>query len=96
VKTVEIEDATAPLSAYVREIRKGSVVVLKRGKAMAAVVPLDAGEWEDFVVSQDPGFIEVIRRSDERYRAEGGIPFDEICRKYGHTPKPARRSRKAR
>ena len=96
MRTVEIEDATAPLSAYVREIRKGSVVVLKRGKAMAAVVPLDAGEWEDFVVSQDPGFIEVIRRSDERYRAEGGIPVEEICRKYGHTPKPARRSRKAR
>ena len=38
MRTVEIEDATAPLSAYVREIRKGSVVVLKRGKAMAAVV----------------------------------------------------------
>jgi antitoxin (DNA-binding transcriptional repressor) of toxin-antitoxin stability system len=96
VKTVEIEDATAPLAAYVREIRKGSVVVLKRGKAMAAVVPLDADEWEDFVVSQDPGFIEVIRRSNERYRAEGGIPFEEICRKHGYTPRPARRSRKAR
>jgi antitoxin (DNA-binding transcriptional repressor) of toxin-antitoxin stability system len=96
VKTVEIKDATAPLAAYVRDIRKGSVVVLKRGRAMAAVVPLGPDEWEDFVVSQDPGFIEVIRRSDERYRAEGGIPFGEICRKYGHTTRPARRSRKAR
>jgi len=96
VKTVEIADATAPLSDYVRKIRKGSVVVLRRGKAMAAVVPLDSDEWEDFVVSQDPGFIEIMRRSEERYRAEGGIPFEEVCRRLGHTPRPARKGRRTR
>jgi hypothetical protein len=61
---------------------------------MAAVVPLDSDEWEDFVVSQDPGFIEIMRRSEERYRAEGGIPFEEVCRRLGHTPRPARKGRR--
>jgi hypothetical protein len=92
VKTVDIAGATAPLSEYVRQIRKGSLVVLRRGKAMAAVVPLDSDEWEDFVASQDPGFIEIMQRSERRYRAEGGVPLEEVCRKHGHTPRPARKS----
>lgn len=60
------------MSDYVREIRKGSVVVLKRGKAMAAVVPLDAAEWEDFVVSQDPGFSDLGGASKPVARLNAG------------------------
>jgi prevent-host-death family protein len=93
---VDVADAKAPLSEYVREIRKGTVVVVRRGKAVAAVVPLSSSDWEDFVVSQDPGFARVIRRSDERYRVEGGITLEQARRKYGLPPEPASRSRKAR
>jgi prevent-host-death family protein len=92
VKTVEMAEATAPLSEYVRRARKGAVVVTRRGKPLAAVVPLDSDDWEDFVVSQDPGFIEVIKRSEARYKAEGGISLDQMRRKYAI--KPARRSRR--
>ncbi len=87
-------DATGPLSEYASQAKKDTVVVTRRGKPMAAVVPLNSDDWEDFVVSQDPGFIEVIKRSDERYRAEGGISLEEVRRKYGLPPRPARRSRR--
>ena len=94
MKTVEMAEATAPLSEYARQARKGTVVVTRRGKPLAAVVPLHSDDWEDFVVSQEPSFIEVIKRSEERYKAEGGIPLEEVRRKYGLAPKPARRSRR--
>jgi prevent-host-death family protein len=94
MKTVEMAEATAPLSEYARRARKGTVVVTRRGKPLAAVVPLDSDDWEDFVVSQDPGFIEVIKRSEARYRAEGGISLDEMRRKY--RVKPTRRPRRPR
>jgi prevent-host-death family protein len=86
-------EATAPLSEYARRARKDTVVVTRRGKPFAAVVSLASDDWEDFVVSQDPGFIDVIRRSEARYKAEGGISLEEIRRKYG-TTKPTRRRRR--
>ena len=92
MKTVEIAEATAPLSEYARRARKDTVVVTRRGKPVAAVVPLDSDDWEDFVVSQDPGFIEVIKRSEARYKTEGGVSLEKMRRKYAH--KPARRGRR--
>jgi prevent-host-death family protein len=96
VKTVEMAEANAPLSEYARKARKDAVVVTRRGKPVAAVVPLASDDWEDFVVSQDPGFIEVIRRSEARYKAEGGISLEEMRRKYGIKPTPRRARRRTR
>ena len=94
MKTLDMAEATAPLSEYARRVRKDTVVVTLRGKPLAAVVPLDSDDWEDFVVSQDPEFIEVIKRSDARYKAEGGISLDEMRRKYGiKSTRSHRRSR---
>ena len=94
MKTVEVDDATAPLADYARRARRSTVVVTRRGKPLAAVVPLGTGDWEDFVVSQDPGFVEVIRRSEARYKAEGGITLDEMRRKHGVGAKAARKARR--
>ena len=70
------------------------MVVTRRGKPLAAVVPLHTEDWEDFVVSQDPGFIEVIKRSEARHKAEGGISLEEMRRKYGLDAKAARKTRR--
>lgn len=86
-------DATAPLSEYARRARRGTVVVTRRGKPLAAVVPLGADDWEDFVVSQDPGFIEVIRCSEARYQAEGGVSLEQLRRKHGAAPAAQLRKR---
>jgi antitoxin (DNA-binding transcriptional repressor) of toxin-antitoxin stability system len=94
VKTVEVGDATAPLADYARRARTSTVVVIRRGKPLAAVVPLDTDDWEDFVVSQDPGFVEVIRRSEARHKAEGGISLEEMRRKYGLRARTRGRSRR--
>jgi len=93
-KGIEMAEATAPLSEYTRRARKGTVVVTRQGKPFAAVVPLDSDDWEDFGVSQDPGFIELLKRSDARYKAEGGISLGEVRLKYGSKPTRAQRRRR--
>lgn len=93
MKTVELTDATASLAKYTRDARRRPLVITRRGKPLAILVPMDSDLWEDFVVSQDPGFLEVIRRSDARYRAEGGVSLTDVRRRYAT---PARRTRRNR
>jgi antitoxin (DNA-binding transcriptional repressor) of toxin-antitoxin stability system len=40
VKTVEMADATAPLSEYARQARKQAIVVTHEGRPVLALVPL--------------------------------------------------------
>lgn len=92
---VELKEATDSLSDYTRKALKEPVVVTRQGKPVAVLRSLTEDEWEDFVVSTDPGFVALIERSRARYKAGTGIPLADVMRKYGVKPK-ARRSRKAR
>ncbi len=104
MKTVEMAEATGALSEYAKQARKDPVVVTQRGKPVAAVVPLGADAWEDFVVSTHPKFLEIIQRSRASYKAHGGIPLGAIEREFGLKPKtgqkgtrkPARKARSSR
>jgi len=89
VKKVEMTKATQPLLEHAK---KDTLVLTRRGKPVAALVPVDSDQWEDWVVSTHPDFIEIIKRSEARYKSEGGISMDEIRRKYGVKRKPARRA----
>jgi antitoxin (DNA-binding transcriptional repressor) of toxin-antitoxin stability system len=96
VKTLDLAEATGALSLYAKRARKQPVVVMYRGKPLAALVPLDQDAWEDFVVSTHPGFIEIIERSRASYREHGGIPLKEIEREFGLQPLKRRRPRQRR
>lgn len=95
MKTLEIAEATRTLSEYASEARKNPLVVMRRGKPVAALVPLNQDEWEDFVVSTHPKFIDVIERSRASYKAHGGIPLEDIEREFGLKPKAARKRGRA-
>ncbi len=92
-----MSEATASLSDYARKVRSEPVVVMRRGKPMAALMPLDEDEWEDMIVSKHPGFIALIERSRARYKAGHGISLAEIKRKYGiRSNRPRKRRRRSR
>lgn len=91
MKTVEMAEATGALSEYAKKARKGPVVVMRRGKPVAALVPLDADAWEDFVTSTHPKFLEIIERSRASYKAHGGIPLEAIEREFGLKPRTGRK-----
>jgi prevent-host-death family protein len=93
VKKIDVAQATGSLSEYAKRARKHPVVVTRRGKPIAAVVPLRADDWEDFVVSTSPIFQEIIERSRASCKAHGGIPLADIEREFGIKPLKRRATR---
>jgi antitoxin (DNA-binding transcriptional repressor) of toxin-antitoxin stability system len=79
VKTVEIAQVTP--SDYGR---RHTWVLTRRGKPVAAVVPIRPGvDLESFGLSHNPEFIEIINRSWRSYKATGGISLEEMRRRHG-------------
>jgi len=91
MKTVDISEATGSLSDYAREIRRGPVVVTRRGRPLAVVVPVRGLDLETLSLSTNADFIALVERSRGSYRATGGVSLDEVRRRYGLRSKAARR-----
>lgn len=81
MKTVEMAEATAPLSEYAREARKQALVVTQKGRPVLALVPLPPDtDLENLAVTTHPTFQAIMRRSGRRYRAEGGLSSTQVRR----------------
>jgi antitoxin (DNA-binding transcriptional repressor) of toxin-antitoxin stability system len=74
-------EATAPLSEYVRDARKNALVVTEKGRPILALVPLPPHtDLENLAVTTHPTFQAIMRRSERRYRAEGGLSTAQVRR----------------
>jgi len=91
MRTVEISEAADSLPKYGRRKRGETWVLTRRGRPVAAVVPLNDEDYFSMRLANDPRFIELIERSRASYKATGGISLAEMRRKYA-VPKPRRRS----
>jgi len=78
VKRIEIADASAPLGDYAKQVKKEPVIITQKGKPIAALVAIDAGDEESLSLSANRKFLDVIGRSRKRLEREGGIPPKEM------------------
>lgn len=79
MKTVEMAEATASLSDYARKVRKETLIVMRRGKPVAALMPVDARtDLENLVVTTHPTFRAIMERSEARYNSEGGLSTKQV------------------
>lgn len=78
---VELTEARAPLADYARKARRGPVVLTRRGRPVALLRLLTDEESEDLLVSTDPAFVELIRRSREECPPGAGITLEEVERR---------------
>ena len=83
MKSVEITEAT--LTDYGRRPRNDMWVLTRRGRPVAALVP----------ISHNPRFIESVNRSWASYKKNGGVSLEEMRQRHGPASKTSRR-RKAR
>ena len=80
---VEFKKASRPPSEYAQKARKSLVIVVKRGKPFAAVVPIRNADQETVALSTNRRFMTIIDRSRARAKKEGGISAKELCRRLG-------------
>jgi len=96
MKTVEMAEATAPLSEYAEQAhREGSaVVVTLHGKPVVTLSAVPRGaDWESLAIANHPRFLEIMERSRVAHREQGGISPDEMRRRLGIRPKRKRRAK---
>ncbi len=93
MRTVEITEAS--LADYGRATDEETWVLTRKGKPVAAVVPIRPGmDPETLALSHDAKFIEIINRSWTNYREKGGMPLDEVRRRLAGKRTVRRRSRR--
>jgi len=78
---IELKKASGPLSKYAQQARKSPVIVVKRGKPFAAVVPISNADDETVSLSTNRKFLAIIERSRSRVRNDGGISAKEMRRR---------------
>ena len=66
VPTVSIRDLANKASAVVDEVAKSGkpAVVTKRGKPIAAVVPIDPDALDEWVLANAPEYVKAMREAD--------------------------------
>jgi prevent-host-death family protein len=80
---VQFKKASGPLSEYAEKARKGPIIVIKRGKPFAAVIPIRNADEETVALSTNRKFLKIINRSRARIKKEGSISASELRRRLG-------------
>ena len=80
---VEFKKASRPLSEYAQKARKSPIIVVKRGRPFAAVVPIRNADEETVALSTNRKFMTIIDRSRARAKKAGGISAKELRRRLG-------------
>jgi prevent-host-death family protein len=73
IRRVELADATEPLARYAQAVDEGPLVVTRDGEPIAVVLSIDNADLETVALSNHPRFLEVIERSRDRQKREGGL-----------------------
>ena len=86
VRTLDITEASRPLSEYARQVDTGPIVVTTEGRPIAAVFAIENADLETISLSTNPQFLALIQRSrarQEEEEDEGGISSEEMKRRLG-------------
>ena len=58
---IEFKKASGPLSEYAEKARKDPIIVIKRGKPFAAVIPIRNADEETIALSTSRKFLNIYR-----------------------------------
>jgi prevent-host-death family protein len=98
MKTLALSTASRSLAEYANELDDEVVLLTKRNRPVAAIVPLRNVDRETLALSTHPGFIALIERSRRQVAAGKTLSLEEMraaLKRRGRTSR-SRRRRKAR
>lgn len=91
LKTLDIAKASTLLAKYIADPNQEAVILTRKGKPLAILLPAQGGDVETISLSLSPLFHAIMERSRESYDREGGIPIEEIRREFGLPPNAERK-----
>lgn len=91
MKTINLAEASRPLAAYAAELSDEIVLLTKRNKAVAAIVPLKGVDPESIALSVHPGFLKIIARSRAQFRRRQTMSLAEMKAAFGAGQSPNKR-----
>ena len=93
MKTIDIAEATAPLAQYARANRRHTLVVLRRGRPIAALMPISTPtDIESVKVSGSARFRAIIAESRRVNPPGTGLSTEQVRRALA--PRRSRRGRR--
>lgn len=92
MKRINLSSADRPLSDYAADLCDEIVLLTRRNRAVAAIVPLKNVDRESLALSHHPEFLEVIARSRTEFALGKKISLAEMKRAVMPT-KPSNRRR---
>ena len=78
MKTLALSDASRSLAEYASELDDEVVLLTKRNRPIAAIVPLRNVDRETLALSTHPGFLALIERSRREVAAGNTLSFAEM------------------
>lgn len=86
IPTVDLKISDEAIHESLEGPEAQPLIITKDGKPFAALVPLPETDLETATLSLDPGFLAIIERSRRRLEEEGGIPLEEMERRFREEP----------
>lgn len=80
MKTVELSEASKPLSDYTKELGEEILVLTSNNKPIAALVSLKNVDRESLALSTDPEFMKIIEAAREEFKAGKKLSLEEMKR----------------
>ena len=81
MRTVELDESSAKLAEYARNVAEEPVVLMTDGKPIAVLLSVEDVDLETLSLATNPEFVAIIEGSRARLRSEGGISSEEIRRR---------------
>ena len=78
LKTTDVSKSQDALRSSLAEDVPTPFVITRKGKAVAALIPMTDEDVESLSLSLDPAFIEIIERSRASITQDGGISLEEM------------------
>jgi hypothetical protein len=86
VRTIDITEATNPLTQYAQQVEAGPLVVTIDGQPVAVVMAFADMNLETIALSNHPQFLAIIERSRRRQQQEGGLSSAEMRKRLAAKP----------
>ena len=83
MKSIELNDASAPLSEYARNLGSEPLLVTAGGRMVAALMPVDDEDLDRLSLASNPKFVSILESARAQRRAGQGLSSEEVRRELG-------------